>query len=525
MTSFITTFFLTTVTMSMIILLIWFIYRVFPKLFSAQSRYGVWVIILFGLIIPIRPLIGGGFIQIPFFSPAPADAEMADSAALLPVTSVVYLETLPSEEAIPVPHAVAPALASFSLADVLLMGWAIGAVSVFAYHMVQYVRFQRAIKRWGEDEEDQVVRDLFFDIQREMGLSHKKIGLMTCSFVTSSMLTGFLRPVVLLPEKNFDHDELAFIFRHELIHYKRHDLLVKFLSLIAVSLHWFNPLVYLMSRAMQTEGEASCDEAVLQDTDMESRHFYAEVVIGMIGKRKRMTFLATNFYGGKSGIQKRLESMMDMSNKRPVLSYAILAFVVVLVAFSGSVFAYPGQEVTSTLSESEFVTEYLVSQEAEAIALAMVGGGAVVQTEYSFEHGEGLLFLIRVYYRGVYYQVEINASNGEILGLYTILDSFDEIDEGVVNDELSDLTRADVSEETSSAFALQEPTGHAQITREHAAEIALGLVPGGTVIDVDDDWENGRVVWYVAIRSGGSVHEVYVDVQTGEIVDHEWYED
>lgn len=73
--------------------------------------------------------------------------------------------------------------------------------------------------------------------------NYTPIDLYVCGFVSSSMLTGFLRPVILLPEKHFETDELEFIFRHELIHYKRRDLVIKFLSVIAVSLHWFNPFV------------------------------------------------------------------------------------------------------------------------------------------------------------------------------------------------------------------------------------------------------------------------------------------
>jgi uncharacterized membrane protein YkoI len=60
------------------------------------------------------------------------------------------------------------------------------------------------------------------------------------------------------------------------------------------------------------------------------------------------------------------------------------------------------------------------------------------------------------------------------------------------------------------------------ITRERAAEIALAVVDG-TLIEVDRDVERGRAVWYVAVRQGGTVHEIYVDRSTGEIVLHETY--
>ena len=63
------------------------------------------------------------------------------------------------------------------------------------------------------------------------------------------------------------------------------------------------------------------------------------------------------------------------------------------------------------------------------------------------------------------------------------------------------------------------------VTRDEAARIAMGVVPNGTLIEVDRDMERGRAVWYVAIRVGNRVHEVYVDMENGNIILHESYED
>jgi beta-lactamase regulating signal transducer with metallopeptidase domain len=46
---------------------------------------------------------------------------------------------------------------------------------------------------------------------------------------------------------DFTEDELRFILMHELVHCKRKDLYYKFLILIAISMHWFNPIAYLIA--------------------------------------------------------------------------------------------------------------------------------------------------------------------------------------------------------------------------------------------------------------------------------------
>ena len=62
-----------------------------------------------------------------------------------------------------------------------------------------------------------------------------------------------------------------------------------------------------------------------------------------------------------------------------------------------------------------------------------------------------------------------------------------------------------------------------EVSRDEAADIAMALVPNGTLIEVDRDTERSRNVWYVAIREGGTTHEIYVAMDNGEIVLHETY--
>lgn len=77
------------------------------------------------------------------------------------------------------------------------------------------------------------------------------------------MLVGFFHPAILLPPVKFAGDELSLILKHELIHFKRHDLWYKALILEATALHWFNPVVYLMAKAAAVQCEISCDALVL----------------------------------------------------------------------------------------------------------------------------------------------------------------------------------------------------------------------------------------------------------------------
>lgn len=109
--------------------------------------------------------------------------------------------------------------------------------------------------------------------------------------------------------------------------------------------------------------------------------------------------------------------------------------------------------------------------------------------------------------QGRSFEFYVNVNNGEFLQAPTALAS----------------TPGQVTSPAGSPSPSGWPSNPA-ISREEAATIAQGRV-SGQLIEVDHDFERGRAVWYVAIRSGGRVHEVYVDVMTGEIVLHESYSD
>ena len=558
MTTFILSFFLTSLIMSALILFIWIIHSLAANVFTAKLRYITWVVILIGFLIPLRFSIGYGVINLPpvYQTVAPAyQGSPADEMATLDNQENIINEQpldLETNEAPPdtneqavvnneVPDdgngivnvqnpnvttaetnmaaTIANFFTAFTLLHVILIIWAIGVVGILTYHIIQYIKFHRQVKRWGEQEEDEETWEAFHNVVDDMGLAHKKINLMTCPFITSSMLTGLFKPVILLPERNFDQDELTLIFKHELVHYKRHDLLVKFLSLIAIAIHWYNPFIYLLSGQMQAEGEASCDEHVLKDVDLKNRHFYAEVIIGMIGKKNKMTFLATNFYGGKLGIKKRLTSVMDTKRKLPIISYGLLILVLCVIFFSGSVFAttnYESSYIQQTSEPSIYEpiqpTANITAAEAVELAIELIGGGDLISLELSIYEGNEV-YVIEIDFEDFLYSVLVDIQTENIISLSSthLSEIAAELDSQPAQSTTSTSPPETVSTDSSNGST---------ISRDRAAEIALALVPG-TLIEVDNDFEHGRAVWYVEIRSGRHIHEIYVDQQTGEIVYHE----
>lgn len=116
-----------------------------------------------------------------------------------------------------------------------------------------------------------------------IGLQHGP-ELLISSGVSSPAVTGLFKPVLLLPA-NFGQDlsaeQARLILKHELMHVKRGDLPLHYLSCLLLAFHWFNPLLWLAFHQARADREAACDERVLEGESTGGRHAYGSALLKM----------------------------------------------------------------------------------------------------------------------------------------------------------------------------------------------------------------------------------------------------
>lgn len=301
--------------MSAIALVYMAITPLLSKKFTAKGLYYAWLVIVVGLIIPFR------------FHP--------QASAININTLIPGLKTASGsfgEQAVSAATVTSPVIPWSVLAGSL---WLVGAIVFIAYHAVRHRRFLRMVKRWSDEITAPQVLSTLQDVRTKLGI-RRQIGLKVCPGISSPMLMGFARPVILLPAVNLPADELELILQHELVHFKRGDIWYKTIVFLATALHWFNPFVYMMAREISVQCEISCDEEVVKNTDRNGRQRYVETIIGLIRKQSRMqTVFSTNFYGGKQGMKNRILSIMDSRSKKWGIS--IVAVIVIATLSTGIV--------------------------------------------------------------------------------------------------------------------------------------------------------------------------------------------
>lgn len=138
----------------------------------------------------------------------------------------------------------------------------------------------------------------------------KRVKILVSDRIFTPVTYGVVMPEIILPKflKLEDNTELKYILTHELVHMKRADNLRKIIMLIAVSIHWFNPFVWVMYVFFNRDIELSCDERVISLLGWEKRKEYAMVLTNLAEKQYHWSLFSNGF--GSNAIQERIVAIM-----------------------------------------------------------------------------------------------------------------------------------------------------------------------------------------------------------------------
>lgn len=150
------------------------------------------------------------------------------------------------------------------------------------------MRLRRYLRRWATVEtREEVCCQYAAQAQR---LNLKRVPkLLACPGLEVPMLTGLVAPALMLPQDASSEDGLDYALLHELIHYRRRDIWMKALVILTVSVHWFNPVMWLMVRQVDRDIELACDEAALTVLPEEERLAYGETILQAAARVHRQT--------------------------------------------------------------------------------------------------------------------------------------------------------------------------------------------------------------------------------------------
>lgn len=201
--------------------------------------------------------------------------------------------------------------------------------------LIQKYQYTKRLKNALLIEHNETINTLLREIN--MG----QILVFTNDEIASPLVCGLFAPKIYLPTRmDFSNTELLrHILCHETMHIRRKDNWIKAVMLVTLCLHWFNPLVWIMSKYLASDLELACDEAVLRHYDKEDeiRKNYALSLLTMVITGNRPTLLYSAF--SKTEVERRIQSVLQYRKASSLLLLVSICFVL-----SGSVvFATGGQ--------------------------------------------------------------------------------------------------------------------------------------------------------------------------------------
>lgn len=228
--------------------------------------------------------------------------------------------------------------------------WLAGALLSALWFMGGYMYHRRMLLRWSYLPQGGVLTSCFELIRRDLGV-RTDVGLRICKKVSSPMMLGVIRPVLLMPEGRYTAKDLEYIFRHELLHVKRRDVWMKGLMLLVRTVHWFNPLTIVMSKGMSEDIEILCDAQVVKNLDSQGRREYNEVLLKYLASRNEAQPAFSTCFGGS--LRKLKERFIQVAKGGRLKKGYLISAVLLSAVLLGSLLASCAKEQPKAEKEEE----------------------------------------------------------------------------------------------------------------------------------------------------------------------------
>lgn len=147
-----------------------------------------------------------------------------------------------------------------------------------------------------------------------------------CDEVESPFLLGIFCPRIYLPS-DLPEEQQSFVLDHENAHIKRRDYLWKPLGFLLLTLHWFNPLMWVAYILLCRDIERACDEKVIARMDPSGKIGYSQALVACSVHRRMVVACPVAF--GEVSVKSRIKGVLNY--KKPVFWVVCVSMLVCLV--------------------------------------------------------------------------------------------------------------------------------------------------------------------------------------------------
>lgn len=216
---------------------------------------------------------------------------------------------------------------------VLLLIWAVGWGKALIHSIQIHKRLKYLINTACMCEKEVVDTK---EIWRKKLKIRQKIEVKYSYTIATPIICRVLKPVILLPARDYSREELDVIFVHELMHCKHKDILWKQLCAFTCIVFWWNPLIQRFVYVVDSWNESYCDYAVTQVLKNKKQYFTTVCRLG-IQPFQKGAYLCAALYEDKNQLKTRIYRIKAMQDTNKKAAAQISAVMILLLVSFGSV--------------------------------------------------------------------------------------------------------------------------------------------------------------------------------------------
>ena len=337
-----------------------------PKVIS----YCLWAVVLFRLLCPVSITSGLSLFRL---LDAPSTSTVTGTSSMEYVPENIVHTEFP-EVAIPVPSVSETInntlpqgqeqLSADPLEAPVVIGtyvWLLGVMAMVVYSVTSYVRLKKKLL-------------IVSPLQENIWLADE---------INTPFVMGLIRPRIYLPSDTEEH-QMSYLILHEKHHIRRGDHIFKALAFFALSIHWFNPLVWVAFIYANKDMEMSCDEAVVKKLGEQILADYTASLLSLATGKTIIAGVPLAF--GEGDTKGRIRNLAHW--KKPAF-WVVLVAIIACAVLGVGLLTNPAKEDTSDYKEDGYYlligAEGVISIEVTALSSS---GGVINADGSAFEVGE-----------------------------------------------------------------------------------------------------------------------------------------
>ena len=220
-----------------------------------------------------------------------------------------------------------------NLLEIIFSIWFIGFLICFTFHVFCYINFRKNLMKNIYPINNKYLIDSFNKCTEKMKIK-KEISVIESDLITTPMLVGILKPIIIFPSNISTILNIKPIIFHELTHFKRKDLFIKLIQMVILSIHWFNPVIHFFNKYLNNWCEISCDENAIKNLTLTEKYDYGNSLLNIASKKCTTPKLVTTLSSNAKLLKLRL-SFITSNKKHGFLKYI---FSIILI---GTIFFIP----------------------------------------------------------------------------------------------------------------------------------------------------------------------------------------